>query len=99
MTSERIKEIQKATSYPDSISVKQALFQVWNECEQERLKNCSIPVVVRQSEQLPSKEDVASELENHLDKWYKSHSKIANDGYALGFRHCFHYISDWIKQH
>lgn len=34
MNSERIREIQKNTAYPDSISVQQALIQVWNECEQ-----------------------------------------------------------------
>lgn len=34
MTSDRIKEIQLSTAYPDSVSVKQALLQVWNECEQ-----------------------------------------------------------------
>jgi Fic family protein len=33
MTSDRIKEIQSKTAYPDSISVQQALLQVWNECE------------------------------------------------------------------
>ena len=33
MTSERIKEIQKSTAYPESVSVQQALLQVWNECE------------------------------------------------------------------
>ena len=32
MTSERIKEIQQQTAYPDSVSVQQALLQVWNEC-------------------------------------------------------------------
>lgn len=36
MTSERIKEIQETTAYPNSVSVKQALLQVWNECEQEK---------------------------------------------------------------
>ena len=35
MNLERIKEIQQKTAYPDSISVQQALFQVWNECVQE----------------------------------------------------------------
>jgi len=35
MNSKRIKEIQETTAYPDSVSVKQALLQVWNECEQE----------------------------------------------------------------
>jgi len=34
MTSERIKEIQQQTAYPNSISVSQALLQVWNECSQ-----------------------------------------------------------------
>ena len=35
MNSGRIKEIQETTAYPKSLSVKQALLQVWNECEQE----------------------------------------------------------------
>ena len=38
MTTERIKEIQSKTAYPDSVSVQQALLQVWNECEQEQLR-------------------------------------------------------------
>lgn len=38
MTTDRIKEIQSKTAYPDSISVQQALLQVWNECEQEQLR-------------------------------------------------------------
>ena len=31
MTPDRIEEIQKATAYPDSQSVKSALFTVWSE--------------------------------------------------------------------
>jgi hypothetical protein len=38
MNSDRIKEIQMKTAYPESVSVKQALLQVWNECEQEKVK-------------------------------------------------------------
>lgn len=38
MTTERIKEIQMKTAYPESISVQQALFQVWHECEIENQK-------------------------------------------------------------
>jgi len=38
MTTERIKEIQSKTAYPESVSVQQALLQVWNECEQEQLR-------------------------------------------------------------
>ena len=37
MTADRIKEIQSKTAFPDSVSVCQALLQVWNECEQERM--------------------------------------------------------------
>ena len=37
MNSDRIKEIQSKTAYPNSVSVQQALLQVWNECEQEQL--------------------------------------------------------------
>ena len=32
MTTDRIKEIQEKTAFPDSVSVCQALLQVWNEC-------------------------------------------------------------------
>tara|TARA_R110000868_G_scaffold222045_1_gene473875 strand:- start:1 stop:231 length:231 start_codon:yes stop_codon:yes gene_type:complete len=35
MTADRIKEIQDKTAFPDSLSVCQALLQVWNECEQD----------------------------------------------------------------
>lgn len=38
MTTDRIKEIQSKTAYPESVSVQQALLQVWNECEQEQLR-------------------------------------------------------------
>jgi len=38
MNSDRIKEIQAGTAYPESVSVHQALLQVWNECEQEHSK-------------------------------------------------------------
>ena len=45
MNSDRIKEIQQTTAYPDSVSVKQALLQVWNECEQQQVK--TIPAVMK----------------------------------------------------
>lgn len=35
MNTERIKEIQLTTGYPDSVAVQQALLQVWNEVVQE----------------------------------------------------------------
>lgn len=39
MNSERIREIQEQTAYPESRSVHQALLQVWNECQQENNKD------------------------------------------------------------
>ena len=36
MNTDRIKEIQQATAYPESVSVQQALLKVWNETEQEQ---------------------------------------------------------------
>ena len=41
MNSDRIKEIQKETFYPESVSVQQALLKVWNECKQEQIKERS----------------------------------------------------------
>ena len=38
MTSERIRQIQEYTAYPDRLSVKQALLKVWNDCKQEQAK-------------------------------------------------------------
>lgn len=38
MDTDRIKEIQQGTAYPDSVSVQQALLKVWNETSQEQLR-------------------------------------------------------------
>lgn len=48
MNSDRIKEIQKETTYPESVSVMLALKQVWNECEQEnQLKKKELKAVIK----------------------------------------------------
>lgn len=47
MTTERIKEIQSKTAYPDSVSVQQALLQVWNECEQEQLRIADVSSLLK----------------------------------------------------
>lgn len=52
MNTDRIKEIQQETAYPESVSVQQALLKVWNETEQEQLR---IGAVMRR---LPTCEDV-----------------------------------------
>ena len=39
MDSNRIKELQEETAYPQSISVYKGLMQVWNECQEEHNEN------------------------------------------------------------
>ena len=57
MNTERIKQIQQETAYPNSISVQQALLKVWNECEQD---------VVNKNDLLP---DVSGSLLSDTDYW------------------------------
>jgi hypothetical protein len=47
MTTERIKEIQLETAYPESLSVQQALLKVWNECEQAKQKQLDLTNINR----------------------------------------------------
>ena len=49
MTSERIREIQQKTAYPDSISIQQALLQVWNECSKVSQPEISDKEIEKQS--------------------------------------------------
>ena len=42
MNTDRIKEIQLETAYPESVSVQQALLKVWNETEQEQLRIAAV---------------------------------------------------------
>lgn len=70
MDTERIKEIQSKTAYPDSISVQQALFQVWNECTQEK-SNSEIPGVV-----LSMSSPMSQELRKLVDEWKKDHKGL-----------------------
>ena len=53
--------------------------------------------VVGQSEQLPTKEDFISELEQHQEKHKLAHIEEVNNAYTLGFRHCFNFINDRVK--
>jgi hypothetical protein len=52
MNSQRIKEIQEQTAFPESLSVKQALLQVWNECQQEHNKQLILSRVSQQRKPL-----------------------------------------------
>jgi transcriptional regulator with XRE-family HTH domain len=62
MTTDRIKEIQSKTAYPESVSVQQALLQVWNECEQEQLR---LHVKNKNSKDMKDKLTIISDDLNH----------------------------------
>ena len=61
MDSNRIKELQEETAYPQSISVYKALMQVWNECQQEHNEQLRIANVVKSF----TAEDVVNELKKN----------------------------------
>lgn len=52
MSSERIKEIQQKTAYPESVSVQQALLQVWRECGSFRPQPAEIEKVMAEKFEL-----------------------------------------------
>lgn len=52
MNSDRIKELQEQTDYPESISVYKALLQVWNECQQEHNEQLRLHIISQQRELL-----------------------------------------------
>ena len=72
MTSERIKEIQEQTAYPESRSVMLALKQVWNECEQEKSyseEEVKTLLFHRETEYLQTKNVL------HINEWFKQFKK------------------------
>jgi hypothetical protein len=74
MNSQRIKEIQEETAYPNSVSVEQALLKVWNECEQEKVvkNNAVLPHVSGSSLFVIelSDEELKIVTKDELDKMY-----------------------------
>lgn len=68
MNTDRIKEIQEETAYPESVSVQQALLKVWNETEQEQLRVAAIIKSLPDSGEIRMK---ARELdEKDFDQWW-----------------------------
>ena len=68
MNTDRIKEIQEETAYPDSVSVQQALLKVGNETEQEQLRIAAVIKSLPDSEEIRTK---ARELdEKDFDQWW-----------------------------
>ena len=70
MNSDRIKEIQSETAFPNSKSVMTALTQVWNECEQEnKAKVEELTYLVTELDAHEGAEGWSDYLENHLKTW------------------------------
>lgn len=94
MNSERIKEIQQGTAYPNSLSVKQALLQVWNECEQNKNKYSEEEVLEFIKYLLSKKVTKArnvSDLEEYLPKEFQLLSgELTKNGKDL--------LLEWSKQ-
>jgi len=68
MNTDRIKEIQEETAYPESVSVQQALLKVWNETEQEQLRIAAVIKSLPDSDEIRMK---ARELdEKDFDQWW-----------------------------
>jgi hypothetical protein len=71
MTVDRIKEIQSKTAFPDSVSVCQALLQVWNECVQERMYS---EEDLRQA-YIVGKHGGVNQTYYDFDEWFKQFKK------------------------
>ena len=68
MNTDRIKQIQQETAYPESVSVQQALLKVWNETAQEQLRIGAVIKSLPDSEEIRMK---ARELdEKDFDQWW-----------------------------
>jgi len=68
MNTNRIKEIQQETAYPESVSVQQALLKVWNETEHEQLSIADVIKSLPDSDEIRMK---ARELdEKDFDQWW-----------------------------
>lgn len=79
MTSDRIKEIQETTAYPESVSVMLALKQVWNECEQESNKYSEEEVeklLVRFIIHIKSMDSTNRLWANIVTDWFEQNKKI-----------------------
>jgi hypothetical protein len=80
MTSERIKEIQQKTAYPDSVSVQQALLQVWNECSQLPQQEISDKEIEEEAEKRSKSFNGFTTYEKSVwvmaCKWYREQLKI-----------------------
>lgn len=94
MNIDRIKEIQRETAYPESISVQQALLKVWNETEQEQFR---IDVDATHSNNNPMTKDNTRPMT--VDEYYDSFAVfdfknpigVIDPGYIFDFAKSYAY--------
>lgn len=77
MTSERIKEIQQQTAYPDSVSVQQALLQVWNDISQTEISDEEIEKAAKEWYDKKGIVNYKAEIRAWISacKWYREQLK------------------------
>lgn len=74
MNSDRIKEIQETTAYPKSVSVQQALLQVWNECAAEMYSKEDLKEAFK-SCYTPFSFDRIGDLDQDFNIWFEQFKK------------------------
>ena len=88
MDSDRIKEIQQETAYPESVSVQQALLKVWNETVQEQLRIGAV------SGSLPTPEQNKKAMLRSKIKFVNNMDKFSSrkNAYKQGWKDCYEWI-------
>jgi hypothetical protein len=82
MNTDRIKEIQQETPYPESVSVQQALLKVWNETEQEQLRIGAVSVLLlERAASLVGNPDtnISSSTDIACDEWQRDFERWRNE--------------------
>jgi hypothetical protein len=85
MNSNRIKEIQRETAYPNSRSVHQALLKVWNECAQQQSKRTA-QLEADNAELLRGLKDITRQFER-VGRLYSLDQKAISAANALIQKH------------
>jgi len=91
MNIDRIKEIQKETAYPTSVSVQQALLKVWNECEQEQIRIGTVMSM------LPTVDDAGVIAVNVASNVRPKLIAREEAMFIAGFQECVKYLSGQEK--
>lgn len=82
MNTNRIKEIQQETTYPESVSVQQALLKVWNETEQEQLRIGAVSVsLLERAASLVGNPgtNISGSTDMACDEWQKDYERWRNE--------------------